>query len=130
MHIRKSLSVKSARELQNNHSLSQSQNQTKAIDIQDEKIRISIKLPYVPGTGEELRLVLKSFKIRSTFDTESTLPKLLCKPKDWVAKEYENNIGYETDCSNYEAVGFGESIRSLKSRSDKHKKPAKNCDCE
>ena len=29
--------------------------------------------------------------------TESTLRKLLCKPKDRVATEDENNIVYETD---------------------------------
>ena len=54
--------------------------------------------------------------IRSTFYTENTLRKLLCKPKDRVATEDKNNIVYEIDCSNSEAVYFGESKRSLKSR--------------
>ena len=48
--------------------------------------------------------------------------KLLCKPKDRVATEDKNNIVYEIDCSNCEAVYFGESKRSLKSRSDEHKR--------
>ena len=38
--------------------------------------------------------------------------KLLCKPKDRVATEDKNNIIYEIDCSNCEAVYFGESKRS------------------
>ena len=66
---------------------------------------------------QELRHILRSHKIRSTFYTEMTLRKLLCKPKDQVATE-DKNIVYEIDCSNCQAVYFGESKRSLKSRSD------------
>ena len=80
----------------NNHSLPQLQQQTQAADIQ--------------GTSENLRRILRSHKIRSTFYTENTLRKLLCKPKDQVATEDKNNIVYEIDCSNCEAVYFGESF--------------------
>ena len=66
----------------NNHSLPQSQQQMQATDIQEEEIRMSINLPYVEGTSEKLRRILRSHKIRSTFYTENTLCKLLCKPKD------------------------------------------------
>ena len=79
----------------NNHSLPQSQQLTQATDIQKEEIRMSINLPYVEGTGE---------KLRSTFYTEKTLRKLLCKPKDRVATEDKNNIAYKIDCSSCEAV--------------------------
>ena len=56
--------------------------------------------------------------MRSTFYTEKTLHKLLCKPKDRVATEDKNNMVYEINCSNCEAVYFDESKRSLKSHSD------------
>ena len=59
-----------------------------------------------------------------------TLCKLLCKPKDQVATEDKNNIVYEIDCSNCEAVYFGESKRSLKSLSDESKRSIRNCDCD
>ena len=62
----------------NNHSLSRTQQQTQATDIQKEEIRMSINLPYVEATSEKLRRTLRSHKIRSTFYTESTLRKLLC----------------------------------------------------
>ena len=113
-----------------NHSLPQLQQQTQAADIQEEEIKMSIYLPYVEGTSEKLRRILRSHKIRSTFYTENTLRKLLCKPKDQVATEDKNNIVYEIDCSNCEAVYFGESKRSLKSRSDEHKRSVRNCDCD
>ena len=92
--------------------------------------RMRINLSYVEGTTEKLRHILRSHKRRSTFSTEKTLRKLLCKPKDRVATEDKNNIVYEIDCSNCEAAYFGESKRSLKSRSDERKSSVRNCDCD
>ena len=93
---------------------------------------MSIYLPYVEGTSVKLRRILRSHKIRSAFYTEMTLRKLLCKPKDRYCSypEDKNNIVYEIDCSNCQAVYFGESKPSLKSRSDEHKTSARNCDCD
>ena len=88
----------------NNHSLSQSQQLTQATDIQEEEIRMSINLPYVEGTSEKVWCILRSHKIRSTFYTENTLHKLLCKPKDWVATEDKNNIVYQVDCRNWSSL--------------------------
>ena len=93
-----------------------------ATDIQDERIRMSINLSYVEGTSEKLWHILRSHKTRSTFYTENTLHKLLCKHKDGVATEDKNNIAYEIDCCNCEAVYFGESKRSLKLHSDEQKR--------
>ena len=87
----------------NNHSLSQSQ-QTQATDTQEEEIKMSLNLQYVEGTSEKLWPVLKSHKIISTFQTESTFCKVLCKPKDQVATKVTNNIVYEIVYSNCEAV--------------------------
>ena len=43
---------------------------------------MNINVPYIEGTSEHLGLILRSHKIRYTFCPESTLRKLLCKPKD------------------------------------------------
>ena len=91
---------------------------------------MSINLPNVEDTNEKLQRILKSHKIRSTFYTESTLSKLLYKPKDWVTKEDKNNIIFASNCSNCEAVYFGESKRSLKLHSGEHKRSLRNYDCE
>ena len=80
--------------ISNDHSLPQSQQLTQAADIQEEDIRMSINLPYVEGTSKKLRPILRSHKIRSTFCTELTLRKLLCKPKDRVATE-DNNFNWD-----------------------------------
>ena len=95
MDIEKALLIVFRRITSNNHSLPQSQQLTQATDIKEEEIRISINLPYIEGTSEKLRCILRSHKIRSTFYTEMTLCKLLCKPKNRVATEDKNNIVYE-----------------------------------
>ena len=118
------------RRITNNHGLPQSQQLTHATDIQEEEIGMSTNLRYVEGSNEKLRRILRSHKIRSTFYTEMTLSKLLCKPKDPVATEDKNNIVYEIDCSNCQVVYFGESERSLKLCSDDQKRSARNCGCD
>ena len=87
---------------------------------------MSIDLSYVEGTSEKLLRILISHEIRSTFYTENTLRKLLCKLKDLVATDNKNSIVYEIDCSNCQAVYFSESKRPLKSLSDEHKRFARN----
>ena len=68
----------------------------------DKKHRISIILLYVEGTSKKLPPILWPHKIRSTFYTENTSCKLLCKPKYRIDTEDKNNIVYEIDCSNLE----------------------------
>ena len=75
---------------------------------------MSLNLPYIEGNSEKLQRILRSHRIRLAFYIEKTLHKLLCKPKDRQVAEDKSNIVYEFDCSNCEAVYFGESKRSLK----------------
>ena len=79
---------------------------------------MSINLPYVEGTSKKLRHILRSHKIRLTLYKEIVLRKLFCKPKYRGATKDKNNIDYEIDCSNCQAVYFGESKWSLKLRTD------------
>ena len=91
-----------------------------------EQYAISTALHTLQKFGKDL---LKKFhKIRPTFYTENTLCKLLCKTKAQAATEEKNKIASEIDSSNCIAVYFGESKRSLKSRSNKQKEPVRKCD--
>ena len=67
--FQESIISKVLKRITNNYSLSQLQQQTHATDIQKEEVRMSINLPYVEGTSEKLRRILRSHKIRSTFYT-------------------------------------------------------------
>ena len=129
MDIRKALFVKSLRELLIITACLSYSNKRKP-QISKRRDQNEYKFTYFEDTSKKLWRILRSHKIRSTFYTENTLHKLLCKPKDRVATEDKNNIVYEIDCSNCEAVYFGESKRSLKSRSDEHKRSVRNCDCD
>ena len=80
---------------------------------------------YVERTSEKLRQIIRSYKIRSTFDTESTMHKLICKPNDRVVTEDKNNTIYEIDSTNSSKFYFGESKWSLKFRSNECKRSAK-----
>ena len=91
---------------------------------------MSKNLQYAKCTSEELWRILRSQKIRSTSYTESTSRKLLCKPKDRVTTADKNNIDYEIDCSNCEAVYLGECKQYLKSSSDENKRSVRNCGFE
>ena len=75
-----SIICKIFKRITDNHSLSQSQHQTQATDIQKEEAIMSINIPYVEGTSEKLQRILRSLKTRSTFYTENSLRKLPCKP--------------------------------------------------
>ena len=114
----------------NNCSSCYQQQQTQARYIQEEEIKTSINLPYVEGASKKLRRILRSYRITSTFYAENTFRKLLYKQKDQVTTEDKSKIVYEIDCSNYEAVYFGESKRYFKSRSDKQIRSVRNGDCE
>ena len=65
----KSIASKIFKRITNNYSLSQ---QTHVTDVQEDKIKMTINLPYVQGTSEKLGRILTSHKIRSTFYTETT----------------------------------------------------------
>ena len=79
------------------HSLSQSQQQTQATDIQEDETKMSINLPDDEVASKKPQHILRSNKRRSILYIENTLHKLLCKPKDRIATEDKNNIVYEID---------------------------------
>ena len=81
------------------------------------------------STSEKLRHIGRSHKIIPNFYRESTLRKLLYKPKNRAGTADKNNIVCEIDYSNCEAVYFGKSKWYLKLRSDEHRSVT-YCDCE
>ena len=76
--------------------------------------------PSLEDTSQKLQRIIRSYNIRSNICTDSSVRELLCKMKDRVATEDKNDIVYEIDCSDCEAVYFFESKWTLKSRSDEH----------
>ena len=77
---------------------------------------MSINLPSLEGTSENVRRILRSQRIRSTFCNKTLFLKkefIFFRPKDQKASEDKFNIAYKIDCSNCKVIKF-----------------VKNCDCE
>ena len=120
----KSIISKIFKRITNNHSLSQSQQQWKATDIQGKETRMSINLQ------------VKNFSVYSNLTelyTLSTL-KAICINSfvnlkiEWLQKI--KKILYTKLTVVLRSSLHGEFKRSLKSRSDEPKRSVRNCDCK
>ena len=89
---------------------------------------VTINLPYVKGTSEQLKKIFNDHNINSTFYTTTTLCSLLLHVKDPVPLEQRNNIVYKYDCQDSEAVYFGESKRTIPERTKEHTRAVRAVD--
>ena len=80
----------------------------------------SINLPYIQGISEQLKRALNKHNIKATFYTQTTLRSLLTKSKDPIPKEDRNNVVYQLNCKDCEAVYVGETKRTLNVRAEEH----------
>ena len=86
-----------------------------------EKSRGMIVLPYVRGTSEKLKRVLRKRRIATAMRPHTTLRRLLVSPKD----KLEPGDGvYSIDCKNCEGRYIGETKRKLKVRVKEHREEA------
>ena len=80
-----------------------------------------ITLPYIKNFSEKIRRIFKPYEIDINFKPESTLKTHLVKLKDIVPKNKQNNLIYETPCSNCEIKYIGETMQRLENRLKQHK---------
>ena len=78
--------------------------QTTEVTQEESKPNKKIKLPYIPRANEQVRRTFEKYNIKTTFYTPTTLRSLLSKPKDPIPKEDKNNVIYQLDCKDCEAV--------------------------
>ena len=100
------------------------------MDTQEEEFRMSMNLPYIEGTSEEVRRILRSHKVRSTFYTENTLRKLLCKPKMEQLQKMKAILFMKLSVVTTKQSTLNNLKRSFKLRSAENKISAQNCDCD
>ena len=94
--------------------------QTPEVTEEESKPNKKINLPYIQGANEQLRRTFNRFNIKPTFYTPTTLRSLLSKPKDPIPKEDRNNLIYQLDCKDCEAVYVGEIKRTLNIKINAH----------
>ena len=79
-----------------------------------------INLPYIQGASEQLRRTFNRYNIKTTFYTPTILRSLLSKAKNPIPKEDKNNVIYQLDSKDCEAVYIGETKRTLNIRTNWH----------
>ena len=87
-----------------------------------------IILPYVQGLSEPIRRMLEEADIRVRFKPNTTLRKLLVKPKDPVPVECRTGIVYQIPCSDCSQMYVGQSGGTIVDRIKEHQQVVKNGD--
>ena len=87
-----------------------------------EKNKGHVIIPYVQGTSERLRRVLKQYNIGTTFRPINKISQMIVHPKDQLNKEDKCGVVYEVACNNCNKTYIGETGRKLSTRITEHKK--------
>ena len=87
---------------------------------EESKPNKKINLPYIQGASEQLRRTFNKYNIKTTFYTSTTLGSLLSKQEDPIPKEDRNNVIYQLNCKDCEAVYVGETKRTLNISANEH----------
>ena len=96
-------------------------------EMDDQKPRITLTLPYIAGLSEAVRRILAPLEIKA-FRPQSTLRSLLVHPKDPVPMDQRKGVVYSVPCDGCSKVYIGQTGRSLKHRLAEHRRALKNGD--
>ena len=88
---------------------------------QAEKPAATVSLPYTKGLSEKIRRICKKYNIRTTFKSNNTLRRQLCKVKPPTSAKDTKNCIYNIPCSCGQSY-TGETGRPLAVRLQEHRK--------
>ena len=77
-------------------------------NVQDTPIT-SISIPYIKGTSEHIKRILKKVSIRVCFESHNTIRRHLCHPKDTVPMKERSAVVYCIPCRDCNFVYIGET---------------------
>ena len=78
--------------------------------------KATVTLPYVQGLSEPIKRILEEVDIRVRFRPNTSLKKLLVKPKDPVPVERRTGIVYQIPCKDCSQTYVGQLARSIVDR--------------
>ncbi len=84
-------------------------------------------LPYINGSTEPLKRLLKRYGIRTTTKPLRTLEQDFPSPKDRPLPEKQTNVIYKINCADCSWSYIGETGRALETRKKEHKRNVKQC---
>lgn len=87
-----------------------------------DKNNISISLPYIKGTSEQIQRILRKHGISSYFKPFNSIRQLLVHPKDKTEIMKQSGVIYHIPCATCQKTYIGETARPLGIRVEEHKK--------
>ena len=90
----------------------------------------TVTLAYVQGLSEPLKRMLEEVDVRARFRMNTTLIKLLVKPKDPAPVERRTGIVYRIPCMDCTKTYVGQSGRTICDRVKEHQRAVKNGDTD
>ena len=87
-------------------------------------------MPYVQGTSEIIKRILKDADIRVAFKPIKTLNHCFPRPKDPIKSEEKCGIVYQIPCNDCKFVYIGQTQRRLSTRIHEHKRAVRNMDVQ
>ena len=81
---------------------------------------MTVPIPYVKGTSENIRRILGEVDIRTVFKTTNTLRQLLSYPKDRIPLQKRSGVVYSIPCKDCPSVYIGETGLWLSTRLQQH----------
>ncbi|KAK3735059.1 hypothetical protein QZH41_001737 [Actinostola sp. cb2023] len=89
-------------------------------DVEEQK-RSIVVLPYVKGVSEKISRVLKQHNLDVAYRPMTKLCNLFPRPKDRKDASSETDIVYKIKCSECDFVYYGQTGRSMKTRTSEHR---------
>ena len=88
-------------------------------------LKMYVVLPYINGSTEPLKRLLKRYGIRTTTKPLRTLEQGFPSPKDRPLPEKQTNVVYNINCADCSWSYIGETGRALETRKKEHKRNVK-----
>ena len=86
---------------------------------------MTVSIPYIKGTSEDIRRILGEVNIRTVFKTANTLQQLLSHPKDHIPLQKPSGVVYSIPCKDYPSVYIGQTGLWLLTRLQQHQEATK-----
>ena len=97
------------------------------VNVEPENNSSYAVLPYINGSTEPLKRLLKRYGIRTTTKPLRTLEQGFPSPKDRPLPEKQTNVVYKINCADCSWSYIGETGRALETRKKEHKRNVKQC---
>ena len=97
-------------------------------DTEQAEKQTTVTLPYVQGLLEPIKRILEQLNVTVRMRPDTTLRKLLVRPKDPVPPELLNGVVYRIPCRDCDQAYVGQSGRSLSCRVKEHQRAFPNGD--